>query len=118
MARSLIDARVHIDEHFLWCTWEEDDEDDLHFHTEEEGCYLATLDLSMLTESVELVNMMLCAGTSISTRYSLEQAIEIGSFEMVNALLSAGASLSPEAARSAIRQDDSRKYIMTLLRND
>jgi ankyrin repeat protein len=120
VARSLIGAGVDVDKHFLWCPQEEDDEEDEHFHHfhTEEGCYLSTLDLSVLTESVELVDMMLCAGATTSTRYSLEQAIKTGSLEMVNALLSAGAPLSSSAVKNAIRQDEfgGSQYIKTLLR--
>ncbi|KAH8782231.1 ankyrin repeat-containing domain protein [Hyaloscypha sp. PMI_1271] len=118
VARSLIDAEVDVDKHFLWCPQEEDDEEYKHFHTEEEGCYLSTLDLSVLTESVELVDMMLCAGATTFTEYSLEQATKTGSLEMVNVLLSADAPLSSLAVRNAIRQDEwgDDRYIKTLLR--
>ena len=115
VARSLIEAGADVDEDLLWCPLEEDDRDFEHCHTEEAGCYLKTLDLSVLIESVELVDIMLCAGASTSTIHSLEQAIKIGSFQMVNTLLNIGASLSPQAVRIAMLQHDSLEYIMTLL---
>jgi hypothetical protein len=74
VACSLIDAGVDVNKHFLWCPREEGK----HSHTKEEGCYLSTLDLSVLTESVELVDMMLCAGATIFTEHSLERQLRRG----------------------------------------
>lgn len=116
VARSLLAAGADVDADLFWRPEEDDDDDDVHIHTKEDSCYLTTLDLSVLTESVELVNMMLCAGACTVTGRSLEQAFRMGSFELANTLLDIGAPLSSIAARSAIRQDDSGKYIVTLLR--
>jgi len=61
--------------------------------------------LSVLTESVVLVKMMLRAGGNRTARYSLDYAINIGDFELVELLLDIGAPLSPYAVQLAMHRD-------------
>jgi hypothetical protein len=67
----------------------------------------STLDLSVLTGSVELVDMMLYAGARTMTEHSIELVIEVGSLEMVGRLLSAGAPLSAKAISSTMQKEHS-----------
>jgi ankyrin repeat protein len=74
-----------------------------------------TLDLGLLTGSVEIVDMILCAGARTTTEYSVEYAIEIDSVEVLGCLLSDGAPLSKEAIANAMQRDHSGLYVKALL---
>jgi ankyrin repeat protein len=69
-----------------------------------------TFELSVLTESVVLVKMMLRAGGNRTARYSLDYAINIGDFELVELLLDIGAPLSPYAVQLAMRRDHKKIF--------
>jgi ankyrin repeat protein len=74
-----------------------------------------TLDLSLLTGSIEIVDMILCAGGRTTTKHSLEHAIEIESVEVLGCLLCLGAYLSEKAIGNAMQKDLSGRYVKALL---
>ncbi|KAN0117792.1 ankyrin [Hyaloscypha variabilis] len=76
--------------------------------------YCTTLDLSVLTGSAELVEMMLCAGACTTTKISIEQASRIGSPEIVGRLLNIGAPVSIEAIGSLMENEENCSYAMQL----
>jgi ankyrin repeat protein len=78
--------------------------------------YCTTLDLGVLTGSVELVDMMLGAGACTTTKVSLEHAIYKGCIETVTRLLNIGAPLSIEAINELVEGGGSCFYAISLLR--
>jgi ankyrin repeat protein len=111
VAQSLVDAGADIHGEICWCAWLPDYQDS-HRHA---GLCSTALDLSVRTESVVLVKIMLRAGANRTTKYSLECAIKMGDFELVELLLDIGSPLSPYAVRLAMRIDDG-KIIGALLK--
>lgn len=77
--------------------------------------YCTTLDLSLLTGSAELVEMMLCAGAYTTTKISIEYAIRIGSLEIVSRLVNIGAPISIEAIGSLMENKETCSYAITLI---
>jgi ankyrin repeat protein len=94
VAQSLLDAGDDVHGEVCWR-----DRSDRYDHT---GFCTTTFELSVLTESVVVVKMMLGAGSNRTARYSLDYAIKIGDFELVALLLDIGAPLSPYAVQLAM----------------
>jgi ankyrin repeat protein len=90
IVRSLIDAGADLNDH-VPCN---DSDFCDHYFFE---CY-SPLDLAVLIGSMELIEMMLCAGAH-ATKRSLDSAIQVRSFEIFNRLLNAGAPI-PDWATS------------------
>ncbi|KAH8758505.1 ankyrin repeat-containing domain protein [Hyaloscypha sp. PMI_1271] len=113
VVRSLLDAGVDANGESNNCFLSYE-----HGH-KEDGCRHSTaytaLDLSVLTGSVELVDMLLRAGASTTTKFSFGHAIQLGSLELIDRLLSVGAPVSIRAVNSAIRKDGNGQYIKALL---
>ncbi|KAH8745613.1 ankyrin repeat-containing domain protein [Hyaloscypha finlandica] len=113
VVRSLLDAGVDANGESNNCFLSYE-----HGH-KEDGCRHSTaytaLDLSVLTGSVELVDMLLRAGASTTTKFSFGHAIQLGSLQLIDRLLSVGAPVSIRAVNSAIRKDGNGQYIKALL---
>jgi ankyrin repeat protein len=108
VARSLISAGAAVNDESGFCFEPSPNESDF--------IYCTTLDLGVLTGSVELVDMMLGAGACTTTKVSLEHAIYNGCTETVTRLLNIGAPLSIEAIDGLVEGDESRVYAISLLR--
>lgn len=92
VVRSLMDAGADLNDH-VHC-------DDVAFCEHDAlQCY-SPLDLAVPTGSMELIEMMICAGAHATER-SLDSAIEVQSFEDFSRLLNAGAPI-PDWATSEI----------------
>jgi ankyrin repeat protein len=107
VARSLISAGAAVNDESGFSFKPSPSESDL--------IYCTTLDLGVLTGSVELVDMMLGAGACTTTKVSLEHAIYEGWIETVTRLLILGAPLSIEAIGELVEGDESF-YAISLLR--
>jgi ankyrin repeat protein len=113
LARSLISAGAEVNDESGFCfrtfsniigdTWD----DDL--------LYCTTLDLSILTGSSELVEMMLCAGACRTTKVSIDYSIHIGSLELFRRLLAIGAPVSADAIETLMENNETWPYAIQLL---
>jgi ankyrin repeat protein len=77
--------------------------------------YCTTLDLSVLTGSAELVEMMLCAGAYTTTKVSIECAIRMGNLEIVSRLLDIGTPVPIEVIGSLMKNKETRSYAIPLV---
>jgi ankyrin repeat protein len=77
--------------------------------------YCTTLDLSVLTGSSELVEMMLCAGAYTTTKVSIDYSIHLGSLELFRRLLTIGATVSDEAIEILMKNKETWSYAIPLL---
>jgi ankyrin repeat protein len=73
------------------------------------------LDLSVLTGSFELVEMMLSAGAYTTTKVSIEHSFRIGSLAFFRRLLIIGASVSAEAIETLMENKETWFYAIPLL---
>jgi len=77
--------------------------------------YCTTLDLSVITGSSELVEMMLCAGAYTTTQVSIECSIRIRSLELFCRLLTIGAPISAGAIETLMENNETWSYAIPLL---
>jgi ankyrin repeat protein len=104
VARSLISAGAEVnDECGIECACDND------------LLYCTTLDLSVLTGSSELVEMMLCAGAYTTTKVSINYSIHLGSLELFRRLLTIGAPVSAEAIETLMENKDTWSYALPIL---
>ncbi|EPE33291.1 Ankyrin repeat-containing protein [Glarea lozoyensis ATCC 20868] len=103
-----------------------DIDDYLPFHQPEEQCpawhfekkerfYFTTVDLVVGLRNVELIEMMLAAGASKATNYSLQLATNLGSLEIFNKLLSLVSWVSLTTAWEVMGYDLTLRYIEAIL---
>ncbi|RDL41644.1 uncharacterized protein BP5553_01623 [Venustampulla echinocandica] len=114
VVRSLLEAGANANDQFKHCqsNWRSEEEHHYGYNC----CETYTvLDLSVLTERVEVVGMMLYAGAGPVTENSMERAISKGGLEMICYLLNAGAPLSSEAVRGAMLRGGNVQFIEALL---
>jgi ankyrin repeat protein len=107
VVRSLLKAGVDVNDESGWGYCETHDECECPSST--------TLDLSLLTGNIEIVDMILYAGARATTEHSVEHAIEIESVEVLGCLLRAGAPLSKKAIGNAVEKDRNGGYVKALL---
>jgi ankyrin repeat protein len=107
VVRSLLKAGVDVNDEYCVGYCDEHDQCDCPSST--------TLDLSLLTGNIEIVDMILCAGARTTTEHSVEHAIEMESVEVLGRLLRSGAPLSKKAFGYAMEKDSNGRYVKALL---